>query len=97
MQLELFSDANLAYSSRVVKTVSTDLGPFGNRTDEIVVEGDTVRGVSHLVCDNPDVLYFNHRSPSPSDEGHLEGVDDMTSDLRTGTVKIPDAPIPPKS
>ena len=44
---------------RIVRTVSTDLGPFGNRIDILVVDESTVRGVSLLECDNEDAEYFN--------------------------------------
>ncbi len=56
-QVELF--ANQASPGRVVKTVHTDLGVFGNRTDLIVVDESTVRGASLLECLDPNVIYFN--------------------------------------
>ena len=76
-QLDLFSD-----QERIVRTVSTDLGSFGNRTDIFVVGGDVVRGTSLLECDNADVYYFNNMSdlreglmnsikPGPGDTGPL--------------------------
>ena len=40
-----------------VKTIHTDLGPFGNRTDVIVVDEGTVRGTSLLNCTDPAVQY----------------------------------------
>ncbi len=65
-QLDLFAVSNQASLGRIVKTVHTDLGTFGNRTDLILVRGATVGGVSHLECDNEDALYFNNQSASPS-------------------------------
>jgi len=62
VQLELFNSANEASLGRVVRTVETDLHEFGNRTDIIVVDGSTVRDMSLLECDDPDVLYFNNYS-----------------------------------
>ena len=59
-QLSLF-DANVASPSRVVVTVNTDLGIFGNRTDLIVVDGETVGGTSLIECDDHDVQFFNHQ------------------------------------
>ena len=45
---------------RVVIASQTDLGPFGNRTDVIVVDESTVRAVRHLDC--PDtVLQHQYR------------------------------------
>ncbi len=62
-QLEFdFSAANEADSSRVVFTVSTPLGPFGNRIDVISVEGPSVRDVSLLECNDDSVEYYNHLS-----------------------------------
>jgi len=62
-QLEFdFEAANEANSSRIVFTVSTDIRPFGNRTDVIVVDGSTVRDVSLVDCDDEEVQYFNHLS-----------------------------------
>ena len=55
-------DSNQARPGRVVTTTYTDLGPFGNRVDVIVVEGTTVGGASHLECTDPDVKYFNMHS-----------------------------------
>jgi len=68
MQLELFNAANEANISRVVRSVSTDLGMFGNRTDLVVVDGSTVRGTSLLECTDEDVRYFNMYSEPPGDE-----------------------------
>ena len=48
--------------SRIVIAVETKLGRFGNRTDLIVVDESTVRGVSLIECDDSDVRYFNHAS-----------------------------------
>ena len=59
-QLELDFDANSARPGRVVFTVATDLGPFGNRTDVIIVDGSTVGGVSLLECEDEKVEYYNH-------------------------------------
>ena len=59
-QLHLFDVGD--DSGRIIKTVSTNLGPFGNRTDLIVVRGDTLGGASLIECDNPDALYFNQLS-----------------------------------
>ena len=64
-QLGLFNDANEASLGKVVFTVGTDLGLFGNRTDVFVVDESTVRGVSLLECDNDDVDYYNHQSADP--------------------------------
>lgn len=59
-QLELFPlDSN---ESRIVIAVETKIGEFGNRTDLIVVDGSTVRGMSLLECIDPDVEYFNMHS-----------------------------------
>jgi len=44
----MIENSNKARSSKVGWTIHTDLGPFGNRTDVIVVDGSTVRGVRHL-------------------------------------------------
>ena len=40
-----------------VTTIHTDLGPFGNRTDVIVVDEGVVRGTSLLNCTDPAVQY----------------------------------------
>ena len=60
-QVELF-DAHSASSSRVVIAIDTDISPFGNRTDLIIVDESTVRGVSLVESDDSDVQYFNHAS-----------------------------------
>ncbi len=60
LQLDLFRDEQAAKESKdptLIKTIHTDLGPFGNRTDVLIVEKDTVRGTSLLECDNPDATY----------------------------------------
>ena len=62
-QLDLFPLDS--HESRIVIAVETKIGEFGNRTDLIVVDESTVRGMSLLECDNSDVLYFNYQSPSP--------------------------------
>ncbi len=49
-----------------VKTIHTDLGQFGNRTDVLIVEDGTVRGVSLLECDNPSVEYHYDGQVDPS-------------------------------
>ena len=66
-QLELFNNANQASPGRVVRSVCTPLGSFGNRTDLIVVDDGIVRGLSLLECDNPDVDYFNNQSAPPEE------------------------------
>ncbi len=66
-QLELFEVSPEARLGRVVRTVTTELGPFGNRVDVIIVRGDTVGGASHLECDDPNVDYFNKWSQSPKE------------------------------
>ncbi len=48
--------------SRIVIAVETNIAPFGNRTDVIVVDGSTVRGLSLVECDDSDVKYFNQHS-----------------------------------
>jgi len=50
-------------SNKVVKTVNTNLGIFGNRTDIIIVDDGTVRGLSLLECDNPNVTYHHNADP----------------------------------
>jgi len=66
-QLELFSlKSQPIPSGRMVWVVETNLGPFGNRTDVMVVDEGSVRGVSLLECSDPEVLYFNNQSASPS-------------------------------
>ena len=63
LQLDLFRDEQAAaYERRIVKTINTDLGDFGNRTDIIVVDESTVRGASLLECADSDVQYFNNQS-----------------------------------
>jgi len=44
-------------SDLIVKTIHTDLGVFGNRTDILIVEDGTVRGTSLLECSDPLVKY----------------------------------------
>ena len=61
IQLDLFRDQQAASFGRVIRTVSTDLGPFGNRTDLFVLD-DSVRGMSLLECDDSDARYFNGAS-----------------------------------
>ena len=63
-QLHLF-DANEASPGRVVLAIETSLGPFGNRTDLIIVDESNTGGTSFLECDNSDAQYFNHTSKSP--------------------------------
>ncbi len=62
-QYDLFGVANEASPSRVVKSIDTNLGVFGNRTDLIVVDESTVGEASLIECDNSDVRYFNSASP----------------------------------
>jgi len=50
-------------AGRIVLSVETKIGVFGNRTDLIVVDGRTVRGTSLIECDDPDVHYYNTQSP----------------------------------
>jgi len=64
LQLELFPPK--PPKSRIVIVVETNLGPFGNRTDVTVVDESTVRGLSLLESKDPNVLYFNNQSASPS-------------------------------
>jgi len=59
-QIELFSSKPPA--TRIVLAVETNIAPFGNRTDVIVVDEGTVRGMSLLECTDPDVEYFNMHS-----------------------------------
>ena len=54
-------------SGVVVRTVSTDLGLFGNRTDIFSVEDGVVRAVSLLECTNPNVDYFHNLPADPED------------------------------
>ena len=62
-QLELFDDvSNAASVGRVVKTVHTDLGQFGNLIIVVVVDGSNVRVLSHLECADPKIEYYNHLS-----------------------------------
>ena len=51
--------------SRIVIAVETNLGPFGERTELIVVDESTVRAVSLLECDDADVHYYNGMSELP--------------------------------
>ncbi len=67
-QLEFDFDANEARSGRVVFTIHTDLDPFGNRTDVIVVDGSTLGGTSLIECDDPRVEYYNGASEWPHEE-----------------------------
>jgi len=60
--------AHEAVSSKLVKTVHTQLGLFGNRTDIIIVEDGTVRGMSLLECDNPNVSYHSEDSQADLDQ-----------------------------
>ena len=69
-QLEFDFGSPEANSSRIVRTVSTDLGPFGNRTDIIVVDGSTVGGASLIECADPDVDYFNGMTELREDDNH---------------------------
>ena len=57
MQESKILQAEEAGSSSIIKSINTDLGPFGNRTDILIVEDGTVRGVSLLECNNPNVKY----------------------------------------
>ena len=69
IQLDIFGYQQAASSAggrKIVRTVSTDLGRFGNRTD-IFELGDVVRGASLLECDDEDVRYFNQHSQSPKE------------------------------
>ena len=53
--------------SRVVIAVETNILRFGNRTDVIVVDGEYMRGLSLVECDDSDVQYFNNNSRFPRD------------------------------
>ena len=64
IDLNLERDSNEASFGKVVTTIHTDLGPFGNRVDVIWVRASTVGGVSHLECADPNVRYYNNQSPS---------------------------------
>ena len=57
-QLDLFLPKQPA--GRIVLAVETNLGPFGNRTDVMVVDKRTVRGLSLLECDNPFVHHSDN-------------------------------------
>ena len=60
-QLNMLSSKQPA--SLIVKAVETNLGPFGNRTDVMVVDGSTVRGVS-LLEPSPQAILVSR-------EGHV--------------------------
>ena len=60
-QLELFASVKPP-KSRIVISVETKIGVFGNRTDLIVVDDGNVRGLSLLECDDSDVEYYNNAS-----------------------------------
>ena len=64
LQLDLFSsvDSPELQAGKLVIAVETKIAPFGNRTDLIVVDGKSVRGMSLLECTNPNVEYFNVHS-----------------------------------
>ena len=64
-QLDLFSPKQPP--ARIVLAVETNIDPFGNRSDVIVVDEGSVRGVSLLECDNVDALYFNNHSAAPKE------------------------------
>jgi len=49
----------------LLKTVHTDLGIFGNRTDLIEL-GLPQGGASLVECDDPNVLWFDSNSPAPA-------------------------------
>ena len=53
---------------RIVLAVETNLGRFGNRTDVMVVDGSTVRGVSLLQCDDDDVIHSDNLQPPTKEE-----------------------------
>jgi len=63
-QLDLFDDlaGQVASFGKVVLSRSIDLGSFGNLCLLIVVEGTSVRAVTHLECSDPGVKYFNYLS-----------------------------------
>jgi len=61
IQLELFGLDGQPYKP-LVKTIHTDLGVFGNRTDILVVDESTVRGTSLLECTDPAVQYHSNAS-----------------------------------
>jgi len=63
-QLDLF--VHNPPESRIVIAVETNIEPFGNRVDVIVVDEGVVRGVSLLECDDRDVSYFNMHSKNES-------------------------------
>ncbi len=66
LQLDLFRDEQAAVAGGpLVKTIHTDLGQFGNRTDILIVEDGTVRGVSLLECNNPAVSYHPRQASTP--------------------------------
>jgi len=65
-QLDLLRDQQAESVQGVIRSVSTDLGVFGNRTD-IIVLGDSTWGVSLLECSNPDVNYYSQSSAYPED------------------------------
>ena len=66
IRLDLLADQQAANERRVIRSVSTDLGPFGNRTDLFWL-GTTIGAVSLLECDNPDALYYSQSSAYPED------------------------------
>ena len=57
-QLELFSPKQP--TGRKVLVVETNIGTFGNRTDVMVVDGSTVRGLSLVECDNSNVEHSDN-------------------------------------
>ena len=57
-QLDLFSPKQPGQD--LVLAVETNLGPFGNRIDVMVVKDGTVRGASLLECDNPDAFHSDN-------------------------------------
>ena len=62
-QLEFnFVNAQAASSGRVVFVKEIDLGSFGNLSLLIVVDGSTVKEVTLLECNDPDVKYYNYLS-----------------------------------
>ncbi len=66
-QLELEFDAPEANPGKVVKSVHTDLGGFGTRTD-VFEFGDDLREHGLIECADPNVRFFNQHSAAPTKE-----------------------------
>jgi len=54
-------------SLEFLKTIHTDLGVFGNRTDVIFVTSGGIGSTSLIDCDDPDVNYFDYMAPQESE------------------------------